>query len=210
MGILFGRKKLMISKIVLASGNKGKLREFSQVLGDLNVEVIPQSEYQVSDADETGLSFVENAILKARHAAQATGLPALADDSGLEVDALQGAPGIYSARFSGANATDEKNNHLLLEKLQGVPADQRTARFRCVLAFMRHPNDPTPLICQGSWEGVILEQLSGDNGFGYDPLFFIPELDKTSAQLPSEEKNKISHRGQAVALLKESIKPYLR
>lgn len=200
----------MISKIVLASGNKGKLREFSQVLGDLNVEVIPQSEYQVSDADETGLSFVENAILKARHAAKATGLPALADDSGLEVDALQGAPGIYSARFSGADATDEKNNHLLLEKLQRIPAERRTARFRCVLAFMRHENDPTPLICQGSWEGVILEQLSGDNGFGYDPLFFIPELDKTSAQLPSEEKNKISHRGQAVALLKESIKPYLR
>jgi XTP/dITP diphosphohydrolase len=200
----------MISKIVLASGNKGKLREFSQVLGDLNVEVIPQSEYNVSDAEETGLSFVENAILKARHAAQATGLPALADDSGLEVDALQGAPGIYSARFSGADATDEKNNHLLLEKLQGVPAVKRTARFRCVLAFMRHANDPTPLICQGSWEGVILEQLSGENGFGYDPLFFIPELKKTSAQLPSDEKNKISHRGQAVALLKESIKPYLK
>ena len=200
----------MISKIVLASGNKGKLREFSQVLGDLNVEVIPQSEYKVSDADETGLSFVENAILKARHAAQATGLPALADDSGLEVDALQGAPGIYSARFSGADATDDKNNHLLLEKLQGVPAVKRTARFRCVLAFMRHENDPTPLVCQGSWEGVILEQLSGDNGFGYDPLFLIPELEKTSAQLPSDEKNKISHRGQAVALLKESIKPYLR
>ncbi|MGB0204503.1 MAG: XTP/dITP diphosphatase [Neptuniibacter sp.] len=200
----------MISKIVLASGNKGKLREFSQVLGDLNVEVIPQSEYKVSDADETGLSFVENAIIKARHAAKATGLPALADDSGLEVDALQGAPGIYSARFSGSDATDEKNNHLLLEKLQDVPEDQRTARFRCVLAFMRHADDPTPLICQGSWEGVILEQLSGDNGFGYDPLFLIPELEKTSAQLPSDEKNKISHRGQAVALLKESIKPYLR
>lgn len=200
----------MIDKIILASGNKGKLREFSQVLGDLNVEVIPQSEYNVSDADETGLSFVENAILKARHASKATGLPALADDSGLEVDALQGAPGIYSARFSGADATDKKNNYLLLEKLQGVPVDQRTARFRCVLVFMRHANDPTPLICQGSWEGIILEQLSGENGFGYDPLFLIPELEKTSAQLPSDEKNRISHRGQAVALLKASIEPYLK
>lgn len=200
----------MINKIVLASGNKGKLKEFSQVLGDLKVEVLPQSEFQISDADETGLSFVENAILKARHAAKATGLPALADDSGLEVDALNGAPGIYSARFSGTEATDEKNNQLLLEKLQGIPAEERTARFRCVLAFLRHANDPTPLICQGSWEGLILEQLSGNNGFGYDPLFLIPELEKTSAQLAPEEKNKISHRGQAVALMKENIKTYLR
>ena len=200
----------MINEIVLASGNKGKLKEFSQVLGDLKVEVLPQSEFQVSDADETGLSFVENAILKARHAAKATGLPALADDSGLEVDALNGAPGIYSARFSGPEATDEKNNQLLLDKLQGVPVEQRTARFRCVLAFLRHADDPTPLICQGSWEGRILEQLSGNNGFGYDPLFLIPELEKTSAELVPEEKNKISHRGQAVSLLKENIKAYLK
>ncbi|MFY0678159.1 MAG: XTP/dITP diphosphatase [Neptuniibacter sp.] len=200
----------MINKIVLASGNKGKLKEFSQVLGDLKVEVLPQSEFQVSDADETGLSFVENAILKARHAAKATGLPALADDSGLEVDALNGAPGIYSARFSAPEATDEKNNQLLLDKLQGVPVEQRTARFRCVLAFLRHADDPTPLICQGSWEGHILEQLSGNNGFGYDPLFLIPELEKTSAELVPEEKNKISHRGQAVSLLKENIKAYLK
>lgn len=205
----FGNRK-MINKIVLASGNKGKLKEFSQVLGDLKVEVLPQSEFQISDADETGLSFVENAILKARHAAKATGLPALADDSGLEVDALNGAPGIYSARFSGTEATDEKNNQLLLDKLMGVPVEQRTARFRCVLAFLRHADDPTPLICQGSWEGLILEQLSGKNGFGYDPLFLIPELEKTSAQLAPEEKNKISHRGQAVSLLKESIKAYLK
>lgn len=200
----------MINQIVLASGNKGKLKEFSQVLGDLKLEVLPQSEFQVSDADETGLSFVENAILKARHAAKATGLPALADDSGLEVDALNGAPGIYSARFSGTEATDEKNNQHLLEKLQGVPAEQRTARFRCVLAFLRHADDPTPLICQGSWEGLILEQLSGNNGFGYDPLFLIPELEKTSAELAPEEKNKISHRGQAVSILKENIKAYLK
>jgi len=200
----------MINKIVLASGNKGKLKEFNQVLGDLQVEVVPQSDFQVSDADETGLSFVENAILKARHAAEATGLPALADDSGLEVDALSGAPGIYSARFSGAGATDAKNNSYLLEKLEGIPAEQRSARFRCILVFMRHANDPTPLICQGSWEGQILEQASGDNGFGYDPLFWIPALEKTSAQLPPEEKNKLSHRGQAVAQLKQAIESYLK
>jgi len=200
----------MINKIVLASGNKGKLKEFGQVLGSLNVTVVPQSEFQVPDADETGLSFVENAILKARHASKITGLPALADDSGLEVDALKGAPGIYSARFSGSHATDASNNALLLEKLNGVPASKRTARFRCVLAFMRHAEDPTPLICQGSWEGIILEQSSGDNGFGYDPLFLIPELEKTSAQLPSQQKNSISHRGQAVAQLKQTINPYLK
>ncbi len=200
----------MINKIVLASGNKGKLKEFNQVLSDLQVEVLPQSDFNVIDADETGLSFVENAILKARHAAAATGLPALADDSGLEVDALQGAPGIYSARFSDEGATDARNNTLLLEKLQGLAAEQRSARFRCVLVFMRHANDPTPLICQGTWEGQILEQASGDNGFGYDPLFWIPELAKSSAQLTPEQKNKLSHRGQAVAAFKGSIAPYLQ
>lgn len=200
----------MINKIVLASGNKGKLKEFNHVLADLGVEVVPQSEFNVSDADETGLSFVENAILKARHAAEVTGLPALADDSGLEVDALQGAPGIYSARFSGEGATDAKNNELLLEKLKDVPSEQRSARFRCVLVFMRHAKDPTPLICQGSWEGTILEQASGSNGFGYDPLFWIPELEKASAELAPEQKNELSHRGQAVQLLKQSIAPYLK
>ncbi|WP_415893169.1 XTP/dITP diphosphatase [Neptuniibacter sp. PT8_73] len=200
----------MINKIVLASGNKGKLKEFNQVLADLGVEVLPQSEFNVSDADETGLSFVENAILKARHAAEITGLPTLADDSGLEVDALQGAPGIYSARFSGEGATDAKNNELLLEKLEGIPSEQRSARFRCVLVFMRHANDPTPLICQGSWEGTILERASGSNGFGYDPLFWIPELEKASAELAPEHKNNLSHRGQAVQLLKQSIEPYLK
>ncbi|WP_415897393.1 XTP/dITP diphosphatase [Neptuniibacter sp. QD57_21] len=200
----------MINKIVLASGNKGKLKEFNQVLADLGVKVVPQSEFNVSDADETGLSFVENAILKARHAAEVTGLPALADDSGLEVDALQGAPGIYSARFSGEDATDTKNNELLLEQLEGIPSEQRSARFRCVLVFMRHASDPTPLICQGSWEGTILEQASGNNGFGYDPLFWIPELEKASAELAPEQKNQLSHRGQAVQLLKQSIETYLK
>lgn len=200
----------MISKIVLASGNKGKLKEFNQVLGNLNVEVIPQSAFAVTDADETGLSFVENAILKARHAAEATGLPALADDSGLEVDALNGAPGIYSARFSGDGATDVLNNALLLEKLAGIPPEQRTARFRCVLVFMRHANDPMPLICQGTWEGQILEAIQGDNGFGYDPLFWVADLKKTSAELAPEEKNRLSHRGQAVKALTQAITPYLR
>ena len=189
----------MIEKIVLASGNKGKLREFNQVLSDFHIEVVPQSDFAVSDAEETGLSFVENAILKARHAAAATGLPALADDSGLEVDALKGAPGIYSARFSGEGATDALNNERLLEMLKGVPEAERSARFQCLLVFMRHAEDPTPLICQGSWEGRILEESCGDNGFGYDPLFLIPELGKASAQLPPEQKNRLSHRGQAVA-----------
>ncbi len=200
----------MINKIVLASGNKGKLKEFNHILNDLQVEVVPQSSFDVVDAEETGLSFVENAILKARHAAKATGLPALADDSGLEVDALAGAPGIYSARFSGDDATDQKNNALLLEKLSGLTPEQRTARFRCVLVFMRSASDPTPLICQGTWEGTILEQPYGENGFGYDPLFWIPELSKASAQLAPEQKNKLSHRGQAVALLKQTITPYLK
>ncbi len=200
----------MISKIVLASGNKGKLREFNQVLGEMDVEVVPQSDFNVSDADETGLSFVENAILKARHAAQITGLPALADDSGLEVDALNGAPGIYSARFAGVGSSDADNNAKLLELLKDLPAEKRSARFRCLLVFMRHAEDPTPLICQGTWEGQILTEAQGDNGFGYDPLFLIPELDKASAELPPEQKNKLSHRGQAVAQLIDAIKPYLK
>ncbi|MBN3562343.1 RdgB/HAM1 family non-canonical purine NTP pyrophosphatase [Aliamphritea spongicola] len=198
----------MTQKIVLASGNQGKLREFNQVLGELGVEVVPQSEFNVEDAEETGLSFVENAIIKARHACEITGLPALADDSGLEVDALLGAPGIYSARFAGPGATDADNNQKLLQQL-AVRDEPRTARFRCVLVYMRHAKDPTPLICQGSWEGEILRKPSGDNGFGYDPLFYIPELDKASAQLAPAEKNSLSHRGKAVRQLIENIPAYL-
>ncbi|SEQ92427.1 XTP/dITP diphosphohydrolase [Amphritea atlantica] len=199
----------MTRQIVLASGNRGKLKEFNQVLGELGVEVIPQSQFSVPDAEETGLSFVENAIIKARHASQLTGLPALADDSGLEVDLLNGAPGIYSARFAGAGATDAENNQKLLKLLEGTSPEQRTARFRCVLVFMRHAEDPTPLICQGSWEGQILPLPQGDNGFGYDPLFLVPGLDIASAQLPPEQKNKISHRGQAVQQLIKMIPAYL-
>lgn len=199
----------MSRQIILASGNKGKLREFNQVLGNLGVEVLPQSAFDVPDAEETGLSFVENAILKARHACQLTGLPSLADDSGLEVDALKGAPGIYSARFAGTGATDSDNNAKLLQLLEGISPEARSARFRCILVFMRHAEDPTPLICQGTWEGQILPQPQGDNGFGYDPLFLVPGLDIASAQLPAEQKNRLSHRGQAVQQLIKMIPAYI-
>lgn len=197
-------------KVVLATGNKGKLTEFRQLLAGLDMDVVPQSDFDIPDAIEDGLSFVENAIIKARHAAKLTGLPAIADDSGLEVDMLNGAPGIYSARFSGENATDEKNNLRLLSLLQEVPEEQRTARFQCLLVMMRHAEDPTPLICQGTWEGRISFAPQGDNGFGYDPLFLIPELGLTSAQLEKTEKNRISHRGQAMGLLLEKLSPQTR
>ncbi len=190
-----------MKKVVLASGNKGKLREFNQLLASLDYQVLPQSEFTKTEADETGLSFVENAILKARHAAKLSGLPALADDSGLEVDALSGAPGIYSARYAGEGASDADNNQKLLEALVAVEPAKRTARFQCVLVFMRHAEDPTPLICQGSWEGVIVDAPKGDNGFGYDPLFYIPDLDCCSAELSPEQKGQLSHRAQAVAQL---------
>lgn len=199
-----------IHKIVLASGNAGKLREFSQVLAPLEIEVVPQSALRISDADETGLSFVENAILKARHACRHSGLPALADDSGLEVDALNGAPGIYSARFAGPGASDAENCERLLHQLAGIADAQRSARFRCVLVFMRHAEDPTPLISIGTWEGNILHAPRGNGGFGYDPLFLVPELGLSAAELSPEQKNRLSHRGQAVARLAEQIGPYLK
>lgn len=190
-------------RIVMATGNRGKLAEFQQLLQGTGIVVLPQSEFDVPDCDETGLTFVENAILKARHAAQITGLPALADDSGLEVDALQGAPGIYSARFAGASGgdADAANNRKLLELLHAVPEAQRGARFQCVLVFMRHALDPAPLICQGTWEGRILGTARGDQGFGYDPLFFVPAQQMSAAEMPAELKNRISHRGQAMARL---------
>ena len=191
----------MTQKIVLASGNQGKIRELQQSLGDCGYQIIAQTELNITDIEETGLSFVENAILKARNACLRSGLPAIADDSGLEVDALQGRPGIYSARFAGENANDATNNQQLLKQLEGLPASQRLARFQCILVFMRHHEDPTPKIFQGSWQGRILTAPQGDNGFGYDPLFFIPEHNCSSAQLTPETKNKISHRGQAMQLL---------
>jgi XTP/dITP diphosphohydrolase len=191
----------MPSKIVLASNNAGKLKEFQQLLSGQRFDVLPQAQFDISDAEETGLSFVENAIIKARHAAKIAGLPAIADDSGLEVDFLDGAPGIYSARFSGADANDAKNNQKLLERLHDVPDEQRSARFQCVLVYLRHPLDPTPLICQGTWEGRILTQARGDNGFGYDPLFLDPATGLTSAELSKTEKNTRSHRAKALQCL---------
>lgn len=189
-------------KVVLATGNAGKLRELQQVLAPLQFEVHAQSEFAVPDADETGLTFVENAIIKARHAAQLTGLPAIADDSGLEVDALAGAPGIYSARYAGsADKSDAANNAKLLAELAARGVKNASARFQCVLVFMRHANDPVPVIAQGSWEGFILDAPRGSGGFGYDPLFFVPGENCTSAELPAARKNILSHRGQALVKL---------
>jgi len=197
----------MIEKLVLASGNQGKLREFSQLFADKNIQVIPQNEFDTIEAEETGLSFVENAILKARNACKFSGLPSLADDSGLEVDALQGAPGIYSARYAGLDASDKDNYLKLLEALQDVPAAQRSARFQCVLVYMRHENDPTPQVFHGSWEGNILTEPSGVEGFGYDPVFFVPSENCSSAELSKDTKNALSHRGQAIQELLRNWRP---
>ncbi|WP_428605360.1 XTP/dITP diphosphatase [Sedimenticola sp.] len=188
-------------KIVLASSNAGKVREINQLLAQQSIQVIPQSEFDTPEAEETGLTFVENAILKARNAARHSGLPAIADDSGIEVDALKGAPGIYSARFAGPACDDQANNEKLLADLQGVEDEQRTARFQCLLVYLRHADDPTPIICQGTWEGRILHAPQGANGFGYDPLFLVPEFGCSSAELPPEQKNALSHRGQALRQL---------
>jgi XTP/dITP diphosphohydrolase len=188
-------------KVVLASSNPGKLREINHIIGGLGITAVPQSDFDVPDADETGLSFVENAILKARHASQLTGLPAIADDSGLEVDALDGAPGIYSARYGGAGASDSDNVQKLLQALRDVPEAERTARFQCLMVFMAHAADPTPLICQGTWEGRILSEPRGDGGFGYDPVFWVPSEQCASAELAPEVKNRLSHRGQALGKL---------
>ena len=191
----------MTKHIVLASNNPGKVREINQMLAGLHLTVAPQSDFEVTEAEETGLTFVENALLKARNAARFTGLPAIADDSGLEVDALHGAPGIYSARYAGPGAGDEKNLLKLLDDIEPVPDEKRTARFQCLMVFLRHELDPTPIICQGTWEGRLLHAPVGDNGFGYDPIFFVPTHHCSSAQLPPEVKNALSHRGQALRAL---------
>lgn len=194
-----------MQKLVLASGNRGKLKEFADLLQNRGFAVHAQSEFGLDSADETGLTFVENALIKARHVCQQTGLPALADDSGIEVDALHGAPGIYSARFAGPNASDADNNAKLLQELAEVPDELRTARYHCVLVLMRHANDPTPLVCQGAWEGRILHEPVGEGGFGYDPLFFVPTHNCSAAQLDKAEKNRISHRAIALQSLLQSL-----
>ncbi len=194
-----------MKRLVLATGNPVKLQELSELLAHLGYELHAQSEFNVTEVAETGTTFVENAIIKARHAAEVTGLPALADDSGIEVDALDGAPGVYSARFSGPNASDAANNALLIEKLSDIPSRQRSARYRAVIVLMRHATDPSPLICEGSWEGIIQLEPAGDGGFGYDPYFFLPDRGCTSAQLSAAEKNRLSHRGKALAELKRKL-----
>jgi len=196
----------MKQTVVLASNNAGKVREFNALLAGLDFEIAPQAQYQVPDIEETGLTFVENAILKARNAASHARLPALADDSGLEVDALNGAPGIYSARYAGPGASDGENLAKLLSMLNGVPEAQRTARFQCVLVYMRHALDPTPLIVQGTWEGRILTEPRGRGGFGYDPVFFVPTHGCASAELAPEVKNTLSHRGQALRQLLATLR----
>jgi len=196
---------LLSVPLVLASGNAGKLREFHQLLAPLGFDVRPQADFDVPEVEETGLTFVENALLKAREASRVSGLPALADDSGLEVDALNGAPGIYSARFAGEPKSDARNNARLLERLAEVPEGQRTGRYWCVLVYLRHAEDPVPLIVQRSWEGEILAHPRGEGGFGYDPLFWLPEQGMSVAELSPAEKNRLSHRGRALQALVEAL-----
>ncbi|OCG63272.1 XTP/dITP diphosphatase [Gilliamella sp. Fer4-1] len=195
-----------MQKIVLATNNQGKVNELQRLLTDAGFDIVAQSQFNVPDANETGLTFIENAILKARHTAKLTGLPSIADDSGLSVDALGGQPGIYSARYAGEHGNDQSNNQKLLDALNNVPKEKRTAYFYCALVFMRHENDPTPIICLGKWHGLILTEAQGDGGFGYDPLFYVPELGCTAAQLTKEQKSQISHRGQALKQLISKIK----
>ncbi|MBK1643265.1 non-canonical purine NTP pyrophosphatase, RdgB/HAM1 family [Thiocapsa imhoffii] len=191
--------------IVLASNNAGKVRELNQLLADTRINVVPQRDFGIPDAAETGLTFVENAIIKARQAARLSGRPAIADDSGLEVDALGGAPGIHSARYAGAQASDADNLKKLLAELEGVDEPLRSARFHCVLVYLAHAHDPTPLICQGTWEGRILRAARGEHGFGYDPIFWVPTHGCSSAELEPAIKNQLSHRGQALRCLRERL-----
>ncbi len=190
-------------KIVLASGNQGKIKEIQTILK--HHPVIPQSDFNIEEVEETGSTFVENAIIKARNAALHCNLPAIADDSGLVVDTLNGAPGVMSARYAGVGATDQKNLLKLLTDLEGIPVEQRIARFVCVIVFMRHANDPLPVIAQGTWEGRILTEAIGENGFGYDPVFWVPTHQKASAELAPAIKNSLSHRGQALQILTAAI-----
>lgn len=193
-------------QVVLASNNRGKLQEMTAILSDLKLEILAQSAFKLSEAEETGLTFVENAILKARNAAYHTELPAIADDSGLEVDALTGRPGIHSARYAGARASDQENTEKLLEALRDIPEEKRSARYQCLVVYMRHWQDPTPLICQGTWEGRIVSAPRGHGGFGYDPVFYLPDYNCTAAELAAEEKNRLSHRGKALRVLLNTLR----
>lgn len=196
-------------KIVIASSNVGKLREFSELFAQLPYQFIPQSEFSIPDADETGTTFLENALLKARHAAKLSGLPAIADDSGLIVDALNGAPGIYSARYAGDHGNAQKNNEKLLRELVAVPTVKRQAHFHCCLVFVRDADDPDPIIAMADWHGIIAPEAKGTNGFGYNPVFYLPEYNCTVAELSDELKNKLSHRGKALEILKEKMQGIL-
>ncbi len=195
-----------MNKFVLASNNAGKAREITEILSAYNITVVSQSDYGVPEIPETGLTFVENALLKARNACHHTGLPSIADDSGIEIDALKGAPGIYSARYAGEGATDEANLQKALTALKDVADKERGARFQCLMVLLQHELDPTPVMFQGTWEGKILKEPQGDNGFGYDPIFYVAEHNCSSAQLTAEQKNTLSHRGKALKLLAEHIK----
>lgn len=195
-----------MQKVVLATGNPGKVRELADLLAAFGLDIVAQTDLGVESAEETGLTFIENAILKARHAAEITGLPAIADDSGLAVDALGGAPGIYSARYAGVDASDRQNLDKLLVALENVPDGERQAQFHCVLVYLRHAADPTPLVFHGSWAGEITRAAAGAGGFGYDPIFHLPELGKTAAELSKDEKRAVSHRGKALTLLLEAMR----
>ncbi|MEW4981700.1 MAG: XTP/dITP diphosphatase [Cycloclasticus sp.] len=199
----------MTQQVVLASGNKGKIAEIQAILKQQAIEVVSQSHFNVPGVEETGTTFIENAIIKARHAAAISGLPAIADDSGLEVDAINGEPGVYSARYAGLPSNDQNNTNKLLRALVDIPPEQRSARFHCVMVFMAHKNDPSPLIGHGVWEGRITTEASGNNGFGYDPVFYIPEQQCTSAQLDPRVKNTLSHRAQALQALMPQISDLL-
>ena len=186
-------------KLVLASANPGKIKELQELLADQDITIVPQGDLSIPDIEETGLTFVENAILKARNAAALSGLSAIADDSGLEVDYLLGAPGIYSARYAGSDANDTTNREKLLAALLDVPAKNRNARYQTVIVYLRHAEDPTPIICQGTWEGRIAFEDRGSEGFGYDPIFYVPETDCHAAELDKATKHRLSHRGKAIA-----------
>ncbi|PIJ43074.1 XTP/dITP diphosphatase [Tatumella sp. OPLPL6] len=191
--------------VVLATGNAGKVSELAELLRDYGLTITAQTELGVGSVEETGLTFIENALIKARHAARVTGLPAIADDSGLAVDALQGAPGIYSARYAGETASDTDNLNKLLTAMQDVPDAQRQAAFHCVLVYLAHADDPTPIVCYGRWPGMIAREPSGQGGFGYDPIFYVPEQQKSAAEMSKAEKSALSHRGQALQQLMEAL-----